>query len=73
MQKNVGQADKIFRIALGIILISQVFIGLKTPFGWIGVLLLATAMINFCPVYSLFGFKTIKSTAQASKSERKAA
>jgi hypothetical protein len=73
MLKNVGTTDKIIRIVLGIVLISQVFIGLRSPIGWIGVLLLATAMINFCPVYSLLRIKTIKSVATSSESKRKAA
>ena len=59
--KNVGGVDKILRIVVGLALISLVFIGPKTPWGWIGIIPLATALINFCPLYPLIGFSTAKS------------
>jgi len=58
--KNVGGIDKILRIAVGVALISLVFIGPKTPWGWVGIIPLATALINFCPLYPLIGFSTAK-------------
>ena len=58
MNKNVGGVDKILRIVVGLILISLVFVGPKTPWGWIGVIPLATGLINFCPLYTLLGMNT---------------
>ena len=58
--KNVGGIDKILRIVVGVALISLVFIGPKTPWGWVGIIPLATALINFCPLYPLIGFSTSK-------------
>lgn len=60
MKQNVGGIDKILRIIVGIVLISLVFIGPKTPWGWIGVIVLATGLINFCPAYLPFKFTTKK-------------
>jgi len=60
MKTNVGSADKIIRIVLGVILISLVFVGPQTPWGWIGVILVATGLINFCPLYSVLGVNTGK-------------
>ena len=60
MQKNVGGIDRVLRIVIGITLISLVFVGPQTPWGWIGVIPLATALIGWCPLYSLFGIKTCK-------------
>ncbi len=60
MQKNVGGIDRVLRIIIGIALISLVFVGPQTPWGWIGVIPLATALIGWCPLYSLFGIKTCK-------------
>lgn len=34
---NVGSADRVLRIVLGLILIALVFVGSKAPWGWIGV------------------------------------
>lgn len=58
MQKNVGGIDRILRIVVGIVLIALVFVGPQTPWGWIGVVPLATALIGWCPAYLPFGIKT---------------
>ena len=58
MNANVGTVDKVARIVLGLALISLVFVGPKTPWGWIGLILLGTALINWCPIYRLFGMST---------------
>jgi hypothetical protein len=56
--KNVGNADRIMRIMLGIVLIALVFVGPKTPWGWIGIVPLLTGLFSACPVYALFGIRT---------------
>lgn len=58
MSANVGGIDKILRIVVGLILLSLVFIGPRTAWGWIGIVPLATGLINWCPLYSLLGFTT---------------
>lgn len=58
MQKNVGSIDRIARIVLGLVLISLVFVGPQTPWGWIGVIPIATALIGWCPAYRLLGIRT---------------
>lgn len=58
MSTNVGGIDKILRIVVGLILLSLVFIGPRTAWGWIGIVPLATGLINWCPLYSLLGFTT---------------
>ena len=56
--KNMGTIDRVLRIVVGLALISIVFIGPQTPWGWIGVVPLATALMGYCPLYSLLGIKT---------------
>lgn len=56
--KNVGSVDRILRLVVGAALLSLVFIGPQTPWGYVGVILIATAFINFCPLYAIFGWKT---------------
>jgi hypothetical protein len=58
--KNVGTVDRIVRVVIGIVLISLVFVGPQTPWGWLGVIPLFTAGISFCPLYRLFGIRTCK-------------
>lgn len=60
MNRNVGSIDRAIRIIIGVVLIALVFVGPKTPWGWIGLLPLATAFVGWCPAYSLFGIRTCK-------------
>ena len=57
---NVGSVDRILRIVVGVVLIALVFVGPKTPFGWIGVVPLVTALFRTCPIYSIFGISTCR-------------
>jgi hypothetical protein len=59
---NEGMIDRVVRVIVGIALISIVFIGPQTPWGWIGIVPLATGLIGWCPAYSLFGLRTNKKT-----------
>ena len=58
LAKNVGSIDRILRIVVGLGLLSLVFVGPQTPWGWIGVVPLLTAGIGFCPLYTLLGIRT---------------
>jgi hypothetical protein len=40
------------------VLVALVFVGPRTPWGWIGLVPLLTALIGTCPLYSLIGLKT---------------
>jgi hypothetical protein len=60
MQKNVGTLDRALRIVVGIALIALAATGTVGPWGWIGAVPLATALIGWCPAYSLLGIKTCK-------------
>lgn len=62
MNTNIGTADRVIRILIGLALISLVFVGPKTPWGWIGLIPIATAIVSFCPLYALIGISSKKST-----------
>jgi hypothetical protein len=55
---NEGTIDRALRVIAGIVLISLVFVGPQTPFGWIGVVPLLTGLVGWCPVYTLLGLNT---------------
>jgi hypothetical protein len=55
---NVGTADRMLRIILGIGLLSLVFIGPQTPWGWLGLVPLFTGLMRTCPLYSVFGWNS---------------
>lgn len=56
--RNEGNIDRILRVVAGLALISLVFVGPQTPWGWIGLILVITGLIGNCPVYSLLGLNT---------------
>ncbi|MGM0571974.1 DUF2892 domain-containing protein [Marinobacter sp.] len=58
MTKNMGSADRVIRVIIGLVLLSLVFVGPQTPWGWIGIIPLVTAAIGVCPLYSIVGIKT---------------
>jgi len=58
MKANEGMIDRAVRVVVGLVLISLVYVGPKTPWGWIGVLPLATGLIGFCGLYALLGLNT---------------
>ena len=60
LSRNVGTIDRALRAIVGIILIALVFVGPKTAWGWLGLIPLGTAIIGYCPPYSLFGLNTAK-------------
>lgn len=55
MTTNVGTMDRIARAAIGAILVIAVLSGSIGAWGWLGVVLLATAAFSFCPVYAALG------------------
>jgi len=59
MQKNVGGADKVARVILGLVIIVVGFV-YKSWWGLVGLIPLATAALAWCPLYSIIGVCTIK-------------
>lgn len=58
MGKNVGTVDRTLRIIAGLVLIALVFVGPQTPWGWVGLIPLVTALVGWCPAYRLIGMNT---------------
>ncbi len=58
MQQNLGSIDRILRVVAGLVLLSLVFVGPATPWGWIGVVPLITALVGWCPAYKIVGIST---------------
>lgn len=63
MRPNVGRLDRILRAVAGVVLLA---FALKLGFpdtgwnwlGWIGLLPLLTAIVRFCPAYTLIGIRS---------------
>jgi hypothetical protein len=63
MNANVGTVDRVLRLILGAVLVALYLYGTVVG-GWgivlliAGIVLLATALFRFCPIYRLFGANT---------------
>ena len=69
MSVNVGNLDRILRVVLGIVLLYLAFFSgipafaggfLKYGAALLGVVMLVTAAMRVCPLYSIFGVKTCR-------------
>ena len=69
MTTNVGTVDRMLRVVVGIVLIALPFLGGSTLFAvtWVkyaaiavGIVMLATAAMRFCPLYTILGIRTCK-------------
>jgi len=65
MLQNVGSVDRVIRVAAGVALIGASLFGAIGPWGWIGVVPLATGLFRFCPVYLPFGLSTCAAKTDA--------
>ena len=60
MTRNLAQYDRIARFVIGALLIVLALTGTIGIWGYVGVILVATGFMNFCPIYRIFGLKTCK-------------
>ena len=70
MSANVGTIDRVLRALIGVVALALVFVGpIAAVGGWgwerialvaLGVIMLGTSMIKFCPLYRIFGLRTCK-------------
>lgn len=64
MSKNVGSIDRIVRVVLGLVLAGLFFYQPDAGYRWValivGLLLIGTAGMSFCPIYRILGMSTNK-------------
>ncbi len=66
MKKNVGNMDKLIRLIIAVVIFLLVYTGKITDNTTQYVLLIialiaaVTSLINYCPIYSIFGIDTTK-------------
>ena len=60
MTVNVGNADRIIRIVVGLAILSLLFLleGNARWWGLIGLVPLATGLVRLCPAYTVLGTNT---------------
>jgi hypothetical protein len=55
---NEHPVERVLRVILGLGILSLTFMGPKTPWGYLGIVPLATGLLGSCPLYTLFGWST---------------
>ena len=63
MKKNMGKVDRIIRFVIGLVIIIW-GIAAGSWWGLIGLLPLLTALVNWCPLYTLLGLSTKKAKTE---------
>jgi hypothetical protein len=58
LARNEGTLDRTLRVILGLAILSLVFVGPKTGWGYLGLVPLITGLVGMCPLYRLFGINT---------------
>lgn len=58
LKRNEGKIDRIARVALGVAVLSLVFVGPQTMWGLLGLIPIVTGLTGMCPIYRIFGIDT---------------
>jgi Protein of unknown function (DUF2892) len=62
MTTNMGSLDRMLRAIAGLVLLYVSYTGMFSSWAWagyvVGAVLLVTAAVGMCPLYTLFGWNT---------------
>jgi len=65
MKVNVGNIDRGIRLIIGFMVLAAIFLGPFAGAGWerialglVGLIMITTSAIKFCPLYRIFGMRT---------------
>lgn len=67
MKTNVGGIDRALRIVVGLALIVLAATGVIGLWGYVGIVLLATGVLRFCPAYPLLGMNTCRMESSSTR------
>jgi hypothetical protein len=62
--RNEHSVERAIRVLLGLGILSLTVVGPKSPWGFLGLVPLATGLIGSCPLYTLFGISTCRVKAR---------
>lgn len=58
MKTNIHKIERVIRVVLGLGITSLAFIGPASPWFFLGLILVATGFMGWCPPYALLGINT---------------
>ena len=65
VEVNIHPIERVLRGIVGAAVVSLVFVGPKSYWGLLGLIPLATALIGWCPPYTMLGINTCRSKKPA--------
>ena len=60
MKQNIHNIERVVRVVNGAAIVSLVFVGPQSPWGWLGLVPIATGLLGWCPPYAMLGISTCK-------------
>ncbi len=63
MKANVGTPDRALRLLAGLVLVGLTLAQVIGPWGWLGLIAIATGLFRYCPAYGLLGISSCKLAA----------
>ena len=60
--RNEHPWERVIRVLVGLGLMAMVFIGPRTPWGYLGLIPFVTGLTGNCPLYSLLGINTCRTS-----------
>ncbi len=58
MRKNIGDTERVFRVVIGLAILSLAFVGPKSPWAYLGIFPVLTGAVGWCPPYTILGIST---------------
>lgn len=58
--ENLGLMDRFIRMAVGLFILSLMYVGSIGSIGWFGAVPLVMGMVSWCPFYAFVGFSTCR-------------
>lgn len=58
MKNNLANLDRVIRVAVGLLMPGLAAMGMIGGWGWLGLVLLFTGFLGWCPIYTLLGIST---------------
>jgi Protein of unknown function (DUF2892) len=62
MKTNIGNAERIIRIVIGIAVLSLALFGPRAQWAYLGIFPILTGVIGWCPPYALLGISTVRAS-----------
>lgn len=63
MTRHSTRLDQALSTAIGLAFLALVFVGPKTPLGYLGIIPLVTGLFAICPLYALVGVSSARKAA----------